>query len=63
MIIKYRTHVNKSGNSYGLIVDTEKKEYRRGYSVVSFGVDFWVKKSDIDQFIKYQLELNGYTEK
>ena len=63
MIIKYRTPANMNGNTYGLIVDTDKKEYTRGYCVVSFGADFKVRKKDIDQFIKYQLKINGYTEK
>ena len=54
MVIKYKTKVNTNGNSYGLIIDTEKKQYTKGYSLVNCS-DFIVKKSDIDGFIKYNL--------
>ena len=54
MIIKFKTKCNTNGNSYGLIVDTEKGQYTKGYGIVK-AADFIVKKSDIDGFIKYNL--------
>lgn len=54
MVIKFKTKVNTNGNSYGLIVDTDKKQYTKGFGLVNCA-DFIVKKSDIDGFIKYNL--------
>ena len=62
MIIKYKTSVNRCGNSYGLIVDTDKKQYQKGFGICS-SWDFIVKKSDIEQFITYTLKTSGYTER
>ena len=60
MIIRFKTHVNKNGNSYGLIVDTEKKLYKAGFSICAWNVDFYATKKDIEQFITYNLKTNGF---
>ena len=54
MLIKFKTAVNRNGNTYGLIVNTDNKTYTKGYSLVNCS-DFTVKKTDIDGFIKYNL--------
>lgn len=62
MIIRLKTKVNTNGNSYGLIINTERKQYRRGYGIVSYGADFTVSKRDIDDYIKYALKAANYKE-
>ena len=62
MIIRLKTKTNRNGNSYGLIVNTERKHYRAGWGLVAFGADFIVSKKDIEQFIKYNLKIIDYTE-
>lgn len=54
MVIKFKTKANTNGNTYGLVIDTDKKQYVTGYGLV-LAADFIVKKSDIDYFIKYNL--------
>lgn len=62
MIIKIKTKPNANGNCYGVIVNTAEKTYKKGYGVVAFGFDFHATKTEIEQFIKYNLKINGYTE-
>ena len=62
MIIKIKTKPNASGNSYGVMFDTNEKTFAKGYGVISFGYDFHATKKEIDQFIKYNLKINGYKE-
>lgn len=62
MIIRLKTKVNNNGNSYGLIINTERKQYRRGYGIISHGADFTVSKRDIDNYIKYNLKTIDYKE-
>ena len=38
MIIKYKTKPNKNGNSYGLIVDTDKKPLSVAGASVQVGI-------------------------
>lgn len=59
MIIKYKTKPNKNGNSYGLIVDTDKKTFECGWGICS-SWDFKVTKGEIDQYIQYTLKIDGY---
>ena len=61
MIVKIASKVDKNGNTYGLIFDTEKKTFNCGYSVVAWGIDFHATKTEIKQFIDYTLKPNGYT--
>lgn len=62
MIIRLKTKVNTNGNNYGLIINTERKQYRAGWGLVSHGADFTVSKKDIDNYIKYNLKVINYTE-
>lgn len=61
MVVKIASKVDKNGNSYGLVFDTEKKTFNFGYSVVAWGIDFYATKTEIKQFIDYTLKPNGYT--
>lgn len=54
MIIKIKTRVDRNGNTYGLIFDTEKKTYKKGY-YVCHSADLYATKKDIMNFIKYNL--------
>lgn len=59
MILKIKTKPNKSGNSYGLIIDTEKKQYQVGYGIC-LSWDIHATKKEIDQVITYNLKIDGY---
>lgn len=60
MILKIATKVNKNGNQYGLVIDTEKKTYNCGYFVCGFGIDLHASKTEIKQLIDYTLKPDGY---
>ena len=60
MVVKIASKVNKNGNSYGLIFDTEKKTFNCGYSVVAWGIDLHASKTEIKQLIDYTLKPDGY---
>ena len=60
MILKIATKVDKNGNSYGLVIDTDKKTYYSGYSVCAWGIDLHASKTEIRQLIDYTLKQNGY---
>ena len=60
MIIKFKTGVNTNGNSYGLIIDTDKKTFNHGCGLI-ISSDFRVTKTDIREFIDFNLKNDGYT--
>ena len=60
MILKIATKVNKNGNQYGLVIDTDKKTYNCGYFVCGFGIDIHASKTEIKQLIGYTLKPDGY---
>lgn len=60
MILKIATKVNNNGNSYGLVIDTENKTYKSGYSVCAWGIDLHASKTEIKQLIDYTLKPDGY---
>lgn len=62
MILNITTHVNKNGNSYGLIIDTDNKTFKCGFSIVAWDIDIHATKSEIQQLITYKLKPNGYTQ-
>lgn len=60
MILKINSKVDRNGNSYGLIIDTDKKTYKSGYAVCAWGIDLHASKTEIRQFIDYKLKPNGF---
>lgn len=54
MIIKISTKCNASGNRYQLLIDTEKKTYKKG-SYLFMTPDIHTTKTDIRNFINYNL--------
>ena len=61
MILKLKTKPNKNGNSWGLIIDTEKKQFQVGSGLCSFSWDLITTKREIDQLITYTLKPDGFT--
>jgi len=59
MILRIKTKANKNGNTYGIIIDTDKKFYVAGYGVISWGADLYTTKTEITDLIKYNLD--GFT--
>lgn len=59
MIIRFSTKNDRNGNRYQLLVDTDKKTYKRGYYLF-MSCDIHTSKQDIQDFIKYNLV--GFTE-
>lgn len=63
MIMKYTTNRDKSGNRCTLVVDTDKKEFVRGYNSAWSYSDFvTITKKDRDKIVNLLTE-NGYKPK
>ena len=60
MILKISTKVDKNGNTYGVVINTDNKTYICGYSVCAWGVDLHASKTEIKQLCEYTLKQNGY---
>jgi len=60
MILRINSKVDKNGNSYGLIIDTDKKTYKSGYAVCAWDIDLHASKTEIKQLIDYNLKPNGF---
>ena len=54
MIIKISTKNDRNGNRYQLMIDTEKKTYKKG-SYLFMTPDIHTTKTDIKNFINYNL--------
>ena len=56
------TKPNNNGNIYRVEIDTENKIYKKGCSICSWNIDFYVTKEEINNFIKYELKTKGFKE-
>lgn len=60
MIMTIGTRPNTNGNIYRVIIDTDKKTYKAGY--IGTYSDIHATRKEIDQLIKFNLKIDGYTE-
>ena len=61
MILKISTKVNKNGNRYGLIINTETKRFYVGYSIIHGSPDIHATKKEIMDLIDYNLKYSGFS--
>lgn len=63
MLFIFKTKTDVNGNTYYLVIDTEKKQFKRGYNMRLFtdSVIITVSKKERREIIE-KLYKNGFTE-
>lgn len=60
-MLKIQTKLNKNGNSYKLLIDTDNKTYKKGYNAYWGKGDITTTKKDIYKHIDF-LKMSGFEE-
>lgn len=55
------TKPNNNGNIYRVEIDTENKTFKKGFNVGTY-TDIHTTRNEINDFVKFNLLQNGYTE-
>lgn len=61
MILRIKSKVDKNGNRYGLIINTETKRFYNGFSIIHGSPDIHATKKEIQDLIDYNLKYSGFS--